>query len=149
MPAESDAPSTRESQLRGRPLWRIVLFVLLASFALHRGAAAYLAYSGGLGLGVALGFAVQSAAALASAVGIWLGRSWVLGFVILLGASLLATALLVGLSEGAAAGLSAFSVAGMFALATAALYAFLRHEFAAQRGEHPHSFDRRRRLRPR
>jgi hypothetical protein len=149
VPAEPGVPPTPEPRAPGRPLWRIVLFVLLASFALHRGAAAYWAYAGELGLAVALGFAVQSGAALATAVAIWLGRSWALGFVILLGASLLATALVVGLAGGTAAGLSALSVALVFALASAALYAFLRHEHASARGEHRHALDRRRRLRPR
>src|SRR5688500_6254477 len=92
-----------------RTLWQIVLAVMLASFALHRGAAAYMAHSGGLGL--ALGLAAQSAAALATALGIWLGRRWVLGCVVLLGATLLALPLLAAFTHGAAAALGALSAA--------------------------------------
>jgi hypothetical protein len=49
--------------------------VILTSFALHRGAAAYMAYDGGLGVGLASFLAVQSAAALAAALGLLLWRS--------------------------------------------------------------------------
>jgi hypothetical protein len=111
----------------GRPLWRTVLFVILSSVALHRGAAAYIAWDGGLGAGLALGLAVQSAAALGAAIGVLLGRAWVLGFVAALGVSAVATALLL-LGQGAVAGISALSAGLVLGLGTVALYLFLRHE---------------------
>jgi hypothetical protein len=111
-----------------RTLWQIVLAVMLASFALHRGAAAYMAHSGGLGDGLALGLAAQSAAALATAFGIWLGRRWVLGCVVLLGATLLALPLLAAFTHGAAAAPGALSAAIVLGLGTAALFFHLRHE---------------------
>jgi hypothetical protein len=111
-----------------RTLWQIVLAVMLASFALHRGAAAYVAHGGGLGDGLALGLAAQSAAGLATALGVWLGRRWVLGCVVALGVTLLALPLLAASTGGAAAGLGALSASLVLGLGTAALYFLLRHE---------------------
>jgi hypothetical protein len=120
-----------ETTASNRPLWRVSLSVILVSFALHRGAAAYVAYDGGLGLGMAFGFASQATAAFVTALGVWLGRSWVLGWVVVLGASLLGTALAAGLANGMA--LSALSAALVFGLATAALFFFLRQELVQGR----------------
>jgi hypothetical protein len=117
----------------GRPLWRTVMFVLLASLALHRGAAAYMAFDGGLGTGMAAGLALQSLFALATALGILLGRRWVLGMVVALGASLVGTALTVGLAQGAAAAFPALSASLVLGLGCAGLYLFLRHELAPER----------------
>jgi hypothetical protein len=116
-----------------RPLWRIVLAVMLTSFALHRGAAAYIAWDGGLGEGFALALGAQSAAGLATALGVWLGRRWVLGCIAVLGATLLAAPLLAALTQGMAAALGVLSGALVFGLGAAALFFYLRHEHAAER----------------
>jgi hypothetical protein len=116
-----------------RPLWRIVLAVMLASFALHRGAAAYMAWTGELGEGLAAGLAAQAAAGLATAVGVWLGRRWVLGCVLVLGATMLVLPVLAALTHGAAAAVTALSATLGFGLGTAALYFYLRHELTAER----------------
>jgi hypothetical protein len=127
--AEADRP--------GRPLWRIVLAVILASFSLHRGAAAYMAHTGEFGEGLALGLAAQSAAGLATAAGVWLGRRWVLGCVVALGVALLALPVLAAFTHGTAAALSALSAAAVFGLGAAALFLFLRHELAPERRRSP------------
>jgi hypothetical protein len=118
-----------------RPLWRTVLSVILASFALHRGAGAYIAWDGGLGAGLAVGLAMQAAAGLATALGVWLGRRWVLGCVVALGATLLGLPVLAAFTHGTAAALGALSATLVFGLGTAALYFYLRHELAAERRE--------------
>jgi hypothetical protein len=117
-----------EDERPARPLWRIVIAVMLASFALHRGAAAYMAHEGGLGGEFALGFAAQAAAGLATAAGLWLGRRWVLGCVVVLGLTLIALPLLTAFTHGTAAALSALSAALVFGLGAAALFFVLRHE---------------------
>jgi hypothetical protein len=123
-----------ESEQPARPLWRIVLPVILASFALHRGAAAYMAHEGELGDGLALGLAAQAAAGLATALGVWFGRRWVLGCIVVLGATALALPLLAALAQGTAAALSGLAAGLVLALGAAALFFLLRRELRAGPG---------------
>jgi hypothetical protein len=115
-----------------RPLWQILLPLFLLSFAVHRAAAAVMLSSVDPLFVAAYG--LQTLAALATALGIWLGRAWVLGALALLGIAVVATALLEGLFLDVRPAPVAFSQALVAAVATGALLLVLRHEFGPKRG---------------
>lgn len=114
-----------------RPLWQIVLGFLLASLALHRGAAAVIGFAGALPREIALGLAMQAVAAIASAAGLWLGARWTLAALLTLGVGIAATAIAHAAVVGAAAVPAAIAQVLVVAVGTAALVLVLRRE---QRG---------------
>jgi hypothetical protein len=89
-----------------RPLWRILLPILVLVLALHRAGLAAMTLLGDEPV-LFLGHAAETLAALAVAIGLWLGHAWAGGAVLALGVALGATALLeafyVGVRPPAAA----------------------------------------------
>jgi hypothetical protein len=76
-----------------RPLWRIVLAIVLLAFGLERGALAFAASASGPDAAV-LCLALEAAAGVAAALGVFLAAAWAPASLIGLGVVLAATALL-------------------------------------------------------
>ena len=77
---DRDSPTKRRDEREkpggffDRPLWRIIIPIVIVSFAVQRGAAAFI-YSAGGGSGLAVaGYVLQAVIALAVAVAIFIGR---------------------------------------------------------------------------
>lgn len=115
-----------------RPLWQMILSFFLVAFAVHRGAAAAMAWLGEAHPALFLAFAAETLAALATAVGLWFGRRWVIFALVVLGIAIAATAILESVVIGAAAIPYAAARVLVAALGTGALAMVLRHEL---RGE--------------
>lgn len=114
-----------------RPLWRILLPILILTFAAHRLAVAlFLDARGQL---ISAGFLLQAVSAVLLALGIWLGARWVLGAVLALGISIAATACLAMWTAGVFAW-PYLSQVLVTAVATGILFLVLRHEFYGARG---------------
>lgn len=114
-----------------RPLWQILLPIFALAFALYRGAlAAAIGPRAPHGSSLFFfAFAFQAAAALVVALGIWLGRRWAAGAVVILGVAVAATAILQVYAVGATAAFAAMSEVLVAALGTGALAYVLRREF--------------------
>lgn len=115
-----------------RPLWQIVLALLVASFGVHRGAAAAMLYLGEGHPALLWGYTVQTLAAMATALGLWLGRAWVVGALLILGIAVTGTALFAGFFLGAGAVLVAVSQALVVAVATGALALVMHREIGVR-----------------
>lgn len=116
-----------------RPLWQIVLTLLVLGFVVQRGAVASVLYLEGATDPVLLaGYALQLGAGLASALGLWLGRLWACGAVLLLGAAVATTAFLE-------VGLAALSQVLVAAVSAGALFVVLKREFGSQEPRSPPS----------
>jgi hypothetical protein len=114
-----------------RPLWQIFLTLLVLGFVVQRaGAVAFLHLSQGPPALLA-GLALQIAAGLATAAGLWLGRRWVIAAIALLGISVVATALL-GVYLGVLPAMLAISQTLIAALSTGALVWVLRYELRSE-----------------
>jgi hypothetical protein len=120
-----------------RPLWQILLSLLIAGLALQRGAALLALHAAGGGVeGAALGlFAVQGAAALLAALGIFLGSAWAIAALVALGGVLVASTALEAFWLGIRSPIGAVSTMLIVALSTAALALVLRHEFSSPADE--------------
>jgi hypothetical protein len=86
----------------GRPLWQILLPIGLLSLAVHRAGALVIAFEQALPTVLVAAFAWQVVAALAVALGLYLGRRWTIGAAVVLGAALVGGALLQTLASGGA-----------------------------------------------
>jgi hypothetical protein len=82
-----------------RPLWRIVLAIVLLAFGLERGALAFAASGSGPDAAV-LCLALEAAAGVAAALGVFLAAAWAPASLIGLGVVLAATALLEAFAWG-------------------------------------------------
>lgn len=114
-----------------RPLWQTILTLLVLGFLVERGTIASVLYLEGAAEPLLLaGYALQLAAGLATALGLWLGRLWACGAVLLLGAAVAATAFLeVGL--GIRPALAAVTQVLVAALSAGALFVILKREFGS------------------
>ena len=115
-----------------RPLWQIVLTFLVLGFVLQRGAIASVLYlEGATGPLLLAAYVLQLAAGLATALGLWLGRLWACGAVLLLGASVAATACLeVGL--GIRPAVAALAQVLIATVSAGALFVVLKRELGSQ-----------------
>jgi hypothetical protein len=123
-----------------RPLWQILLTLFVLAFVLRRVAVVWtVQLSTGAGAGgpdaALLGaYGVQGLAGLGTALGLWLGRRWVLAALVVLGASVAGTALLEAFVWGVRPPAAAVGSVAATVLATGLLYAVLRHEFFSDEG---------------
>jgi len=111
-----------------RPLWQIFLVLFLVSFVIHRGAATFVVYTGEIGAALFAAYAFQTLAGALAALGVWLGRSWVLGVVLVLGTAVAGTSLLEAFFLGVRPAAGAVTEVLVAAVATGALFLVLRHE---------------------
>lgn len=127
-----------------RPLWRIFLTIFVGAFAAQRGvvAVAFLADGTLLAPGgarvVAIAHGVEALAAAVSAVGIWLGRRWVLAALGVLGTAIAASGLIDAFHAGIRSPFAAVSQAMAAALFTGGLVFLLNRELddgAGRRGD--------------
>lgn len=114
-----------------RPLWRILLPVLILVVAVHRGVLAVV-----MGLGDAPGVlvaahVVEAALAVAAALGLWLGHTWVTGAILGLGVAIGATALLEAFYVGVRPPAAAVAQLVVAAFAAGALAVLIRRELVA------------------
>lgn len=114
-----------------RPLWQIFLTLFVVAFAAHRGAAASVLFLGGAEAPALLaGYAFQTAAGLALAISLWLGRAWACGALVALGVGVAATAILEVVA-GVRPAVAAVTQVLVAALSTAALFLVLRRELGS------------------
>jgi len=111
------------------PLWQYFLSLFVVSFCIQRGAALAIAQLSALPSILVGAYALQIAIGLVTAVGIWMGRRWVLGALLALGTTIVCTTLLASFSLGLYPGAVALSRGGVAAVATGGLFWFLRYEF--------------------
>lgn len=110
-----------------RPLWRIVLPILLLGFAVQRAGAAAIAWSAApRAVAAAVGF--EALLAVAAALAIWLGGRWAGMAVLALGVAIAASAALMVFVLGAPALPAAASRILIAALGAGAFYWVLRGE---------------------
>ncbi len=113
-----------------RPLWQILLVILVLAFVVRSTAVAVTAFLASAEP-ILLAFPVlQAAAGVAMVVGLWLGRAWVLGALVVLAVSVVASAFVQSVALGVRPIVSAVSEVLAVAVATGALFLALRHEFA-------------------
>ena len=117
-----------------RPLWQILIPIFLLGVAAHRAALGFALYESEMGPAVTAAYGVQAAAAVATAVAIWLGRAWAVGVLVVLGILLAAAALLEGFWLGLRPPMASVSEMVMIALSTGALALVFRREFSRDRG---------------
>ncbi len=132
-----------------RPLWQILLAMLLVGLAVERAAVGFVLYESALVPALFVAYGLQVAAAVATALGMWLGRPWTIVALLALGATLVAAALLESLWLGVRPAISAASEVLIVLLSTGALALVLRHEFgggashSSERGPDPATKDAR------
>ena len=112
-----------------RPLWQILIPIFLIGVAAHRAALGFALYANHMGPAVAAVYGIETIAALATALAIWLGRTWAVGVLIVLGMILGGAALLEGFWLGLRPPMSSVGELLMIALSTAALALVFRREF--------------------
>jgi hypothetical protein len=113
-----------------RPLWQIVLTLLIVGFVVRSGAAAVVAFLAEGEPSLLAAYAFQTAAGVATALGLWLGRPWVLGALVVLAVAIAASAFLESLVLGIRPLVTALGEVLIVAVATGALFLALRREFA-------------------
>ena len=113
-----------------RPLWQILIPIFLLGVAAHRALLGFALFASQLGATVALLYALQIAAAIATALAIWQGRTWAVAALLTLGILLAAGALLEGFWLGLRPPLASVAEVMMIALSTGALALVFRREFA-------------------
>lgn len=112
-----------------RPLWQIFLSLFALSFALHRGGTAFALELTDAGTpALFAGYAFQAVAGAAVALGIWTGRRWVQGALVVLGTAVAGTALYEAFFLGLRPAVSAVSLVLVAAAATGALVVVLHRE---------------------
>jgi len=118
-----------------RPLWQILIPMFLIGVAAHRAALGFALYASHMGPAVVAVYGIQTVAALATALSVWLGRPWAVPVLIVLGVILGGAALLEGFWLGLRAPMASISELMMIVLSTGALALVFRREF---RGEKDH-----------
>lgn len=116
-----------------RPLWRILLPILLLVFAVNRGGSVAMALLGEASGLLAAAHSAESAAACAAALGVWLGRPWGAAFVLVLALALGATALLEAFFLGVRPAAAAIAQLIVVALGGGALALLMRRELIEPR----------------
>jgi hypothetical protein len=109
-----------------RPLWRIVLSVILLSFGAHRVAASAIAWSSAVPREIALAIACEAAAGLVAGVCVWIGGRPAIVGVVVLGVAMAASAAMLVFVVGAAAVPAAVSRTLIAALGAVAFLAMFR-----------------------
>jgi hypothetical protein len=134
------ALALHENLSHNQPLWQIFLTIFALGFMLQRAAGAVVVYLADGPPMLLAGFALQIAAAFATALGLWLSRGWVVAAIACVGISVVATSFL-GVYLHVWPAPIAISQSLVAALATGALALMLRHELggAAQDRAHPGS----------
>ena len=120
-----DAPRTGVD----RPLWQILIPIFLVGVAAHRAALGFALFASEMGSVVVASYALQIAAALVTAFGIWRGSPWAFAALLALGILLAAGALLEGFWLGLRPPLASVGEVIMIALSTGALALVFRREF--------------------
>jgi hypothetical protein len=115
-----------------RPLWQMVLALLLVGFAVQRAAVGFVLLSGDVQPLMFVAYGLQVAAAVVTAVGMWLGRRWSIGALIVLGVALAATAILESLWLGVRPAVASAGEILVLALSIGALGFVLSREFRAR-----------------
>ena len=116
-----------------RPLWQILIPIFLLGVAAHRAALGFALHASHMGPSVVAAYGLQTAAALATALAIWQGRSWAVAVLLVLGMLLATSALLEGFWLGLRPPIVAVGEVMMIALSTGALALVFRHEFSGDR----------------
>jgi len=116
------------SRVVDRPLWQILLPLMLVGLAVQRAAVGTALFAGELGSVIVVAYVLQGLAAVAAAVGVWLGRRWTVGALLTLGAMLIASALLEGFWLGVRPPLASVGEILIVTLSTGALVLVLRRE---------------------
>ena len=116
-----------------RPLWQILIPLLLIGLAVQRAALGFALYATQMGPAFVAAYALQTATALAAAVAIWLGRSWTVGVVLALGTMLAAASLLEGFWLGLRPPIASVTEVLIIALSTGAFALVMRREFGGDR----------------
>ncbi len=117
---------------RDRPLWQFFLALFLVFFAIQRGQLGAMIFLSEASPALVVAYGLQTALALATALGIWLGWLGAVGLVVALGSSVAATVLFEAFHLAVRPLLSATSQLIVVAIVTAALSFLLRHEFNEQ-----------------
>ena len=112
-----------------RPLWQILIPILLLGVGAHRAALGFALSASHMGPAVVVSYGLQTAAALATALAIWRGAPWAVGMLLVLGMLLVAGALLEGFWLGLRPPIASVSEVLMIALSTGALALVFRREF--------------------
>ena len=111
-----------------RPLWQSFLSLFLVAFVVRRAAVVFLVRGEGPDAALVLAYALQGAAGLAAAVGLWWTRPWAIAAVLALGVAVGATVLLEGFFLGLLPRLAAVTQLLLAAAATGGLVLLLRRE---------------------
>lgn len=98
--SHDDATKSEDGGFFDRPLWRIIVPLVILSVAMHRAAAGAIVYLSEVPSGLVVGYGLQAMAALGVALGLFLGRRWTQGALILFGISLAGTAVVEGFLLG-------------------------------------------------
>ena len=116
-----------------RPLWQTLIPLFLIGVAAHRAALGFALDATQMGTAVVMLYGLQTAAALAAAIAIWLGRAWAVGVLVALGTILGGAVLLEGFWLGLRPPIAAVSELLIIALSTGALAFVFRREFGNDR----------------
>jgi hypothetical protein len=117
---------------RDRPLWQFFLALFLVFFAIQRAQLGAMIFLSEASPALVVAYGLQTALALATALGIWLGWSGVVGLVVVLGLAVAATVVFEAFHLAVRSPLPAISQLLVVAIVTAALSLLLRHEFREQ-----------------
>lgn len=117
-----------------RPLWRMILPLVILGYAVQRGAAVALAHLSEAPGALTAAFAVQAAALVALALGIFLGRRWTILAAGAFALAALGTALVQVAVVGPALVPRAVAEVTVAALVVAGVAWLVRHEFGAAAG---------------
>jgi hypothetical protein len=111
-----------------RPLWQIVLSILLLSYAVQRAGAAAIGFGGAMPRELAVASAIEAGFAVVAAIGLWIGGRWAGITIVALGVAVAAHAAMLVFVLGAAAVPAAASRILIVALGAGAFFWILRHE---------------------
>lgn len=114
---------------RDRGLWQFFLAIFVLSFSIQRVQVAVVAYLSEASDLRIIAYGIQAALGLVTALGIWLGRLWVLGVLIAWGLGVAATVLLETLLLEVRPPISALAELIFVAVLTVGLFLLLRYEF--------------------
>lgn len=111
-----------------RPLWQILLSLFFVGLAIQRGATGAVLQLSDQGPAVLAAYAVQVVLALATALGLWLGRTWTIPALLALAGALAVSALIESFWLGVRPPVAAISQIAIVVLSACGLAYLLRHE---------------------